>query len=144
MSKAPELDPGDHWAHVFLGRSYLIKGNQPRAIEEMETAHRIAPDDPTLLGFLGNGYAAVGRRADALKVLDNLDAMEKQRYVSRIARVYIYAGLGDNDKAFEWLEKAYQERSDTLAWFRNDLESKSLQSDPRFAALMRKVGFTGP
>jgi hypothetical protein len=70
--------------------------------------------------------------------------MEKRRYVSRFAHVYIYIGLGDKDKAFEWLEKAYQERSDSLAWFRFDPESKTLQSDPRFAALMRKIGFTEP
>jgi hypothetical protein len=58
--------------------------------------------------------------------------------------VYVYAGLGDKDKAFEWLEKAYEERSDSLAWFRFDPESKSLRSDPRFAVLMRKIGFTEP
>ena len=51
---------------------------------------------------------------------------------------------GTRTKAFEWLEKAYQERSDSLAWFRKDPESKSLQADPRFAVLMRKIGFTEP
>lgn len=117
---------------------------QQRAIEELETARRVAPNDPFVLGLLGYGYAVVGRRADALKALESLDDMEKQHYVSRAARVYIYAGLGDKDKAFAWLEKAYQERSDSLAWFRKEPESKTLQSDPRFAALMRKVGFTEP
>ena len=67
---------------------------------------------PIGLGFVGYGYAVTGRRADAL------------------------------EKAFEWLEKAYQERSDSLAWFRFDPESKSLPTDERFATLMRKVGFT--
>jgi len=97
-----------------------------------------------VLAFLGYGYAVTGRRADALKSLQTLDEIEKKHYVSRISRVYVYAGLGDKDKAFEWLEKAYQERSDLLAWFRKDPESKNLQSDPRFAALMRKIGFTEP
>jgi tetratricopeptide (TPR) repeat protein len=109
-----------------------------RAIEEMEAAERLSPDDPLALGFVGYAYAATGRRADALKVLQRLDELEKRRYVSRIARVYIYVGLGDKDKAFDWLEKAYQERSDSLAWFRFDPESKSLQNDPRFNALMRR------
>jgi len=108
----------------------------------METAQRLDPDEPIVLPFLGYGYAVTGRRAEALKVLQSLDEMEKRRYVSRIYRAYIYAGLGDKDKAFEWLEKAYQERSDSLAWFREDPESKSLQADPRFAVLMRKIGFT--
>ena len=67
--------------------------------------------------------------------------LEKRRYVSPFGRIYTYLGLGDKDKAFEWLEKAYAERSDSLAWFRFDPESKILRSDPRFAALMRKVGF---
>ena len=115
-----------------------------RAIEEMEVAHRLDPDASVVLGLLGYGYAVTGRPGDALKTLQDLDEIEKKHYVSRIARVYVYAGLGDKDKAFEWLEKAYQERSDSLAWFRKDPESKSLQADPRFAALMRKIGFTEP
>ena len=144
FSKAAELDPNNPWVRLFLGRAYLFKGMPQRAIDEMETALRLNPDDPFGLGFLGYAYAVTGRRPDALKVLQRLDEMEKRRFVSRIARAYVYAGLGDKDKAFEWLEKAYQERSDSLAWFRNDPESKSLQSDPRFAALMRKIGFTEP
>ena len=144
FSKAAELDPNNPWVRLFLGRAYLFKGMPQRAIDEMETALRLNPDDPFGLGFLGYAYAVTGRRPDALKVLQRLDEMEKRRFVSRIARAYVYTGLGDKDKAFEWLEKAYQERSDSLAWFRNDPESKTLQSDPRFAALMRKIGFTEP
>ena len=144
FSKAVELDPSDAWAHIGLGRAYLGKGMGQRAIEEMEVAHRDEPDNPLVLGILGYGYAVTGRRDDALKSLETLDEIEKKHYVSRIARVYVYAGLGDKDKAFEWLEKAYQERSDSLAWFRKDPESKSLRSDPRFAVLMRKIGFTEP
>lgn len=142
MSKAVELDPTGAWARTFLGRAYLSKGMQQRAIEELETARRDGPDDVFVLGLLGYGYAVTGRRADAFKILQSLDEMERHRYVSRAARVYVYAGLGDKDKAFEWLEKAYQERSDALAWFRQEPESQSLRSDPRFAVLMRKVGFT--
>jgi serine/threonine-protein kinase len=144
FSKAAELDPNNPWVRAFLGRAYLFNGMPQRGIEEMETAERLNPNDSYVLGYLGYGYAVTGRRADALKILQRLDEMEKRRYVSRIARVYVYAGLGDKDKAFEWLEKAYQERADSLAWFRNDPESKSLRDDPRFAALMRKVGFTEP
>jgi adenylate cyclase len=142
FSKALELDPNNPWTRWFLGRAYLFSGNSPRAIEEMETGLRFGPDDPLGLGFVGYAYAVTGRRADALKILQKLDALEKHRFISTISRVYVYAGLGDKDKAFEWLEKAYQERSDSLAWFRFDPESKSLHSDPRFAALMRKIGFT--
>jgi adenylate cyclase len=144
LSKAVELDPGSAWARTFLGRAYLIKGMQQRAIEELETARRGEPDDAFVLALLGYGYAVTGRQSDALKILQRLDEMERRRYVSRAARAYVYAGLGDKDKAFEWLEKAYQERSDALAWFRQEPESKNLRSDPRFAVLMRKIGFTEP
>jgi adenylate cyclase len=144
FSKAVELNPNDAWAHIGLGRAYLGKGMGQRAIEEMEVAHRDEPDNPLVMGILGYGYAVTGRRGDALKSLETLDEIEKKHYVSRIARAYVYAGLGDKDKAFEWLEKAYQERSDSLAWFRKDPESKSLQADSRFAVLMRKIGFTEP
>jgi adenylate cyclase len=141
FSKALELDPDNPWTHWFLGRAYLLGGNSARAIEEMETGLRFGPDDPLGLGFTGYVYAVTGRRADALKILQRLDELQKSRFISTISRAYVYAGLGDKDKAFEWLEKAYQERSDSLAWFRFDPESKSLQSDPRFVTLMRKVGF---
>jgi adenylate cyclase len=144
FSKAIELDPNNPWTRWFLGRAYLLSGNSSRAIEEMETGLRFGPDDPLGLGFTGYVYAVTGRRADALKILQRLDELQKRRFISTISRVYVYAGLGDKDKAFEWLEKAYQERSDSLAWFRFDPESKSLRSDPRFAALMRKIGFTEP
>jgi TolB-like protein/Flp pilus assembly protein TadD len=144
FSKAAELDPNNPWTRWFLGRAYLFNGNPQRGIEEMETALRLEPDDPLGLGFVGYAYAVTGRRADALKILQKLDALEKHRFVSTISRVYVYAGLGDKDKAFDWLEKAYQERSDSLAWFRFDPESKSLRTDPRFAVLMRKIGFTEP
>jgi serine/threonine-protein kinase len=144
FSKAAELDPNNPWTRWFLGRSYLFKGMPQRGIEEMETALHLEPNDPLGLGFVGYAYAVTGRRPDALKVLQKLDALEKHRFVSTISRVYVYAGLGDKDKAFEWLEKAYQERSDSLAWFHNDPESKSLHDDPRFAPLMRKIGFTEP
>ena len=143
-SKAIELDPNNPWNRMFLGRVYLLNGNPQRAVEEMETSHRLQPDDPLALGFLGYAYAVTGRRADAFKILQHLDELNKRRYVSRISRVYVYLGLGDKDKAFDWLEKAYQERSDSLAWFGNDPEAKILHSDPRFAELMRKVGFTAP
>src|SRR6266567_1174617 len=144
FSKGAELDPNNAWVRLYLGRAYLSKGMGQRGIEEMETAQRLEPDHPMVLAFLGYGYAVTGRRADALKSLQTLDEIEKKHYVSRISRVYVYAGLGDKDKAFEWLEKAYQERSDLLAWFRKDPESKNLQSDPRFATMMHKVGFTEP
>jgi TolB-like protein/Tfp pilus assembly protein PilF len=142
-SKAIELDPNNPWNRMFLGRVYLLNGNPQRAVEEMETSHRLQPDDPLALGFLGYAYAVTGRRADAFKILQHLDELNKRRYVSRMSRVYVYLGLGEKDKAFEWLEKAYEERSDSLAWFRFDPESKILQSDPRFVALMQKVGSTG-
>jgi adenylate cyclase len=144
FSKAAELDPNNPWTRWFLGRAYLFKGLPQRGIEEMETALHLSPDDPLGLGFVGYTYAVTGRRADALKILQRLDELQKHRFVSTAARIYVYAGLGDKDKAFEWLEKAYQERSDTLAWFKFDPESKGLQSDPRFAPLMRKIGFTEP
>jgi adenylate cyclase len=144
FSKAIELDPNNPWTRWFLGRAYLFSGNPKRAIEEMETGLHVGPDDPLGLGFVGYAYAVTGRRADALKVLQRLDELAHRRFISTISRVYVYAGLGDKDKAFEWLEKAYQERSDSLAWFRFDPESKGLQSDPRFATLMRKIGFTEP
>ena len=144
FSAAVDLGPSDAWIRMFLGRAFLCNGMQERAIKELETARSLHAEDPLVLAFLGHAYAVTGRREEALKILSTFEELDKHRYVSRIAPVYVYAGLGEKDKAFEWLEKAYQERSDSLAWFRFDPESKSLQNDARFGPLMRKVGFNQP
>jgi predicted Zn-dependent protease len=83
----------------------------------------------------------IGRRAEAEKILRNLEQKSKSAYVSPYMIATVYAGLGEKDKAFEFLERAYQERSLDISWhLRADLRIDNLRSDPRFETLLRRVG----
>jgi tetratricopeptide (TPR) repeat protein len=91
---------------------------------------------------LAHAYAAMGKRAEAEKILSELQRQSKVTYVSPYMIAVIYSGLGQNDKALEFLEKAYQERSPDIAYsLKADLRVDSLRPDPRFHDLLRRVGF---
>jgi tetratricopeptide (TPR) repeat protein len=92
----------------------------------------------TSLTFLGYGYAAAGRKVEAQKVLDQLNEFSKGRYVPAFHRAIIYAGLGEKDKAFEWLRKAYEEEHFIIA-IKVHPAYDPLRSDPRFADLLRRM-----
>jgi predicted Zn-dependent protease len=82
-----------------------------------------------------------GKRAEAQKIIDQLKELSAHSYVAPYNLAAIYAGLGDKDQAFAWLDRAYADRSGFLAfYFRTDAHMDSLRSDPRFAELMRRVG----
>ncbi len=95
-------------------------------------------EDEHALSGLGYAYAVAGRRAEAQKVLDKLNELSKQSYVPAEAMACVYAGLGDKDKAFEWLEKTYEERSAApFHPLKADPIYDPLRSDPRFVDLLR-------
>ena len=111
-----------------------------RAIATSEKAVAISNHAPAALGVLGMAYGAAGRKREANQVANELLQLEKQRYVSPMAFVYVYTGLGDKDRAFAWLEKAYQERSNHIAFFKVSPTVDPLRSDARFADLLRRIG----
>jgi tetratricopeptide (TPR) repeat protein len=86
-----------------------------------------------MLALLGHAYAVAGKRAEAQKVLDDLQQLQEQRYVSPYTVAAIYSGLGDHAKAFEWLDKAVEGRD---IWLMN------LKVDPVFAKLRSERKFT--
>jgi hypothetical protein len=81
-----------------------------------------------------------GRTGDAAKTIEIMKAWSKQRYVSPHSVALVYASLGETDVAFEWFESAFKVRSEHLGWLKVDPRVDSLRSDPRFSALMRRVG----
>jgi serine/threonine protein kinase/Tfp pilus assembly protein PilF len=111
LRKTLEMDPNFALAHQRLSTAYIQKSMYKEGIAEIEKELVISPGNSYVLSWLGNAYARAGRRAEAQKVLDRLDELSKRTYVSPQYRVFIYAGLGKKDKAFEWLEKSYGERS---------------------------------
>ena len=90
--------------------------------------------------MLGLAYALAGRKDEANKILNELLELNKQRYVTPAAFANLYIGLGNKDEAFVWLEKAFQERSNYLAYLKVFPILDPLRSDPRFAGLVQRVG----
>ena len=80
------------------------------------------------------------RRAEALAILEGLRQLSSTRYVSPYSVALVHGGLGDRDQALGWLEKAYVERSDYMPYLNREPMLDGLRSDPRFAALVRRVG----
>ena len=139
LRKTLELDQSFYRTHWTLGFAYELKGSLPEAIAEYQKA-RALDDDPRQLAMLGHAYATSGKRDEALKALDQLKEVARQRYVSPINFVFIYIGLGERDEAFRWLETCYQERDPQMARLNINPLFDPLRSDARFTELMRRVG----
>jgi serine/threonine protein kinase/Tfp pilus assembly protein PilF len=137
LRKTLELDPNFTGLHQLLGQAYLQKSMYKEGIAEIEKELAVFPNGTGALSQLGYGYALEGKRAEAQKVLDQLNERSKQRYVSPANRAAIYAGLGEKDKAFEWLEKGFEERS--IGAIKVNPVYDPLHSDPRFADLLRRM-----
>jgi TolB-like protein/DNA-binding winged helix-turn-helix (wHTH) protein/Tfp pilus assembly protein PilF len=134
------IDPNQYQAHWFLALTYLANRQIDRAIATAEKAVALSNHAPAALGVLGMAYGAGGRKREANQVANELWQLQKQRYVSPMAFVYVYIGLEDKDRAFAWLEKAYQERSNHIAFFKVSPTVDPLRSDARFANLLRRIG----
>jgi serine/threonine protein kinase/tetratricopeptide (TPR) repeat protein len=140
LHKTIEMDPNFPMAHEEMGESYIQESKFKEAIAEIERELASFPDSPYALSDLGNAYALAGRKAEAQKVLDRLDELARQKYVSPQNQATIYAGLGEKDKAFKWLEKSYEDRSiDMYEYLKVAPIYDPLRSDPRFADLLRRM-----
>ena len=134
--------PNEWTEHNTLGVGYEGTGKLLEAISEYQKAIEMSNGDQDATASLGHAFAGIGRRAEAEKILRDLERKSKSAYVSPYMIATIYAGLGEKDKAFELLERAYQERSLDLSWhLKADLRIDNLRSDPRFQDLVRRVGF---
>ena len=91
---------------------------------------------------LGYGYALSGNREEALRIRTMLIERSKQRYVPSYLIALVHAGLNDKDGAFEWMEKAYAERSMYLVYLAVEPALDPLRSDPRFGQLLRRMGLS--
>jgi len=133
-----DLDPNFPRAHEYLGLAYLKQGRHSEAIAELEKAVELSGREP--LRDLGYGYAISGGRAEALAVLRELEGKYEKHEAIGQDLAAVYAGLGEKDQAFAWLEKDFQARSGLLARIRWIPPFESLRSDPRYADLVRRIG----
>ena len=128
--------------HYWLGVGYEGSDQLRQAIPEYQKAIELSQGNEDAAAALAHAYAAAGRKAEAQKILHEWTRQSETKYVSAYMVATVYASLGDKDKAFEYLEKAYQERSSDLPYFlRADLRIDNLRSDPRFQDLLRRMNF---
>ncbi len=139
--KALELDPSYEEASRALARTYVIKGMYQQAIAELQKALILNGRESLILGALAHAYARAGQREEALKLVEELKRIAAERRNFRLfGIIWAYAGLGDKEQAFAWLERAYQEHRDLIVWLNTDPILEPLRSDLRFHDLARRVG----
>ncbi|MFN2532892.1 MAG: protein kinase [Pyrinomonadaceae bacterium] len=139
LRRTLEMDPAFVIAHQRLALCYARKGAYDEAIAEYQ---KIIDLGAKVLGTAGLAqiYAMAGNRSQAQKELGELQDLSKQRNVASTLLAFIYAGLGDKDQAFVWLNKAVDEHDLTMVRLKIDHRFESLRSDPRFANLVKQIG----
>jgi TolB-like protein/class 3 adenylate cyclase/Tfp pilus assembly protein PilF len=138
IRKTLELDSNNGFAHSVLGWCLIWKGSKADARAEFQKATTL-DDLPWYVGSLGYACAVSGDHAKAEQVLHQLEELARQRYVSPANRASVYLGLGENEKALDWLEKAYEDRDPIFWWINGDQLYDSVRHAPRFEALVQKV-----
>jgi len=133
-------DPKDAWARVILGWAYEQKSMVKEAIAEFQSALSEWKDSSIPLAGLGHAYGISGQRTAAQEILGKLLERSKRTYVPAYDIAVVYVGLGDINQAFDWLAKALEERSGFLVYVKCDRRFDVLRSDPRFGALLERIG----
>lgn len=132
--------PNNAWEHTILGWTYEQKRMPDEAVAQLQQAVAESNSRPFFLAALGHAYASAGRKRDAEHVLQTLSKRSKDSYVSAFDIGGIYAGLGDKEKAFFWLDKAATERSSFLVYSKWEPRLDPLRADPRFPQLLKRIG----
>ena len=143
LQKALELDPNYFIARASLGVAYFFQGRAEEGILEIQQAIDLSDRDEWPMSSLGIVYAASGDQSRSREILMELEQRARDEYVSAIHIAAIHAQLGEKDEAFEWLERAYEERCALL--FTVDSGTfyapfDSLKADPRYRDLLRRIG----
>ena len=137
FQEALEIEPNSPGVHASLGFSLLDQHRYQESVAEFERGGDSA------WGYLGYAYAASGGKQDALSILATMSQRPANQYLRPYEMALVYAGLGDGARTFQYLDKAYQERSEAMTGVATDVAFENFRSDPRFQELVRKVGL-GP
>jgi TolB-like protein/Flp pilus assembly protein TadD len=137
--KALEIEPSSGLAVMMLGLAYAHQGKKDAVLRILQGVPPAAQLDPGARAALGYMRVLAGDQAEARRTAAELEAESAHRYVSPIWLVFLYTGLGDKERAFLWLDKAYQERSTWLIYLKEFPDFDPLRSDPRFQEMLKKV-----
>jgi serine/threonine-protein kinase len=135
------LDPNSIRVHSYIADAFQQKGLHAEAVAALEKACKMAPGYPRSIGLLGHAYAAAGNRSEALKMLRRLHQLSAQQHVSPFDFALVSAGLGDYEQALQLLERSCEERYPLYLYFMVTHAFDPLRPDPRFATLMKKLGW---
>ncbi len=139
--KALEFDLNSVPLRWMLANSYEGKEMHEEAITERKWVVEHSDGAPTFVAELAGSYASAGKRDEATRILEQLKKISKRRYVPAYWLALVYAALKHTDEAFNWLNKAYSERSARLAFAKIDPRLDYLRSDTRFNDLLRRMKF---
>ena len=138
--KTMEMDPHFAVAHYQLGQAFVQKRMHDEGMAELQQAIGLSGGNKTFRSALAYAYAISGRRVKALEILKDLNNRLSNGFSNASEIALIYIGLGDNDQAMTWLEKAYGERFNPSVLIRPSFDP--LRSDPRFQELLRRIGLS--
>jgi DNA-binding winged helix-turn-helix (wHTH) protein/tetratricopeptide (TPR) repeat protein len=136
--KVLEMDPGFVRAHTRLGITLLTEGKNQAAVQELRQALALS-GDPYVKGVLAEALAVSGNRAEASRMLAEMIKDSQQRYVQPFGIALAYLGLGQRDRALEWLQKALDDHTTTMVWAKIDPELDQLRSTPELQAMLAKM-----
>jgi len=140
LKKSIEMDPTFPLHYYWLGRAYLQKGMNKQSIEMFKKAATFPIIYTMGISALGYAYGSIGEKDKAKKNLDELLSLLDKKIVDSFYIALVYLGLDDRDKTFEWLEKAYEDRSMYITMIDTDQPFDDLREDRRFIALLKKMG----
>lgn len=131
-----EMDPEFPTTNTYLAAAYLRRGDYDKAMDHLG---RVKSPAPGSFGYVGQIYALSGRRAEALLEVERLVALSKQSYVPAYDIATIYAALGEVDQTFDWLVRAFEERSTLVGWLPWDPVFDGIRTDARYAPLVERL-----
>ena len=139
FKKLFELDPHYYRIHTGLGRAYAGRGLLDEALAHFKKARSSSGDIPYVTGILAHCHTLRGENKEARKLLTELLDLSKRRYIPSTTFALIYAGLNEVDRAFEWLDLAFQKREGPLVYVNVYPTYDCLRSDPRFISLVKRM-----
>ncbi len=140
LRKTVQLDPSFPRAHWDLGIAYQQKGLHTEAVAEFEKGLELSSDGGVWLGSIANALAVSGKEMEARRVLERLTELSTRQYVSPFEIALVHAGLKERERMYDWLDRAYQDRSTWFSWLKYDPRFTPYRQDPRFQEILRRIG----
>ena len=144
FKKTLEMEPKFPLAHFYLGKCYVEQKQFSEGVKEQLAAISASGESAAFVAALSFAYAASENKQEASALLNKLKEASRRSYVSPYSMATVYAGLGETDEAFKWLDKAYDDRDYQLPTLKNDIHFAHLRNDRRFATLLERIGFPSP